>query len=123
MNAYRECHLQRITQIFCDTVYANTAHRSHCECTNKRVGILGILQNCKLICDVKKVGWDHLDKGIHSQDCEFGFRFRIVYQVQVNELLQFETGGLHTLQDIREKARHVFPYCHCRDHFVRGSEQ
>lgn len=56
MNAYRECHLQRITQIFCDTVYTNTAHRSHCERTNKRVGILGILQNCEVISEESGMG-------------------------------------------------------------------
>lgn len=57
----------------------------------------------------------HLHERVDSHDGHVGLGLCVVHQVQIDELLELQVVGLHTVDDIWEERRDVFADRHACD--------
>jgi hypothetical protein len=95
--------LERVYHVFGNGLRTNATHGSHSKRTDKRIVILGIL-----------------DEGIDSHNGLLGFSRGVNYKVKVNKFLQFEIIRFYATQHRGEKERNVLTTTHERNTTLCG---
>ncbi len=83
---------QRLAEVLGYLLYADAAHRAHCERADERVRVLAVAH-----------------ERVHRHDGHVRLRLRVVHQVEVDQLLELEVVRLHAVHHVREEGAIIHP--------------